>query len=54
MRIAMHTVREELSRLGLAQAEMDQWLADDEADWKSHITDSDHHRDYPHGGRRKP
>lgn len=43
MRIATKTMRDELSRLGLAQVEMDQWLADDEADWKSHITDSYHH-----------
>jgi choline dehydrogenase-like flavoprotein len=43
MRIATQTMGEELSRLGLAQVEMDQWLADDEADWKSHITDSYHH-----------
>jgi hypothetical protein len=31
------------SRLGLARVEMDQWLADDEADCRSHMADSYHH-----------
>jgi choline dehydrogenase-like flavoprotein len=34
---------EELSRLGFAKVQMDRWLANDEADWKSHMTDSFHH-----------
>jgi choline dehydrogenase-like flavoprotein len=33
----------ELARLGLAEVQIDPWLDDDAADWKSRITDSYHH-----------
>jgi choline dehydrogenase-like flavoprotein len=43
MCIATRSMKWELARLGLAEVQIDPWLDDDAADWKSRITDSYHH-----------
>ena len=43
MRIATQSMKCELARLGLAELQIDPWLEDDKADWRSHIADSYHH-----------
>lgn len=43
MRLMTQIMQDELLRLGLAKMQIDSWLTDDDANWRSHMADSYHH-----------